>query len=151
MAENKEEQQDPLKGLMSDELIKYLRTVDKARMEYIESVNARRAKDEQEREGVWAEEDKGLMDLKEDLLKSKEMREYLQSRQDAREKFIRQKIEENLTPEDMEKFKVYEELADYFAGQNIVKTFQRGDNYENIVFGVIVYGEEYFMREKDIK
>jgi hypothetical protein len=128
----------------------YNREVSIARDKYVKALRAMKLTKE-ERDAMYDEEDKGKISFKEELIDSPEIKEYFQKIQDAREKFIRDKITSILTPEDLEKFRQYEEYSDYFAGKDIVRTLHQGLGYEDARFGVMIYGEEHWMSEKSIK
>ena len=64
---------------------------------------------------------------------------------------MKDKLKEHLSEVDANKFKEYEKLADYFAGGNVVKTLYSGNGWSDARFGIMIYGEEYWMREKDVE
>ena len=143
MSENIEER---IESAMST----YMQEVSDARDRYVVSMKKERLNKE-EKEIMYAEEDKGEISWKEELIDSSEMKEYFDKLQDVREEFMRKNLQERLSIDDRIKFREYEELADYFAGGNVVKTLYKGHGHEDAKFGIMIYGKEYWMNESDIK
>lgn len=68
-----------------------------------------------------------------------------------REKFMKDRIHKHLNEQDKILFKFYEELADYFAGGKRVVTLQKRGHLEETAFGIMIYGNEYWMTEKKVE
>lgn len=143
MSENIEER---IKSAMST----YMQEVSEARDRYVVSMKRERLNKE-EKEIMYAEEDKGEISWKEELMESEQMIDYFGKVQTAREEFMQKNLKDRLLDEDRIKFKDYEELADYFAGGNVVKTLYKGHGHEDAKFGIMIYGKEYWMKESDIE
>jgi hypothetical protein len=128
----------------------YNREMSEARDKYVKSLREMKlTKDE--RDAMYDEEDKGVISFKEELLSSPEIKTYMDKVQAAREKFMWDKLRDLLTIEDAVKFSQYEDLADYFAGGDVVKTLHTGLGHDDMKFGIMIYGKEYWMKEKDIE
>ncbi len=143
MSENIEER---IESAMST----YMQEVSEARDRYVVSMKKERLNKE-EKEIMYAEEDKGEISWKEELMESEQMIDYFGKVQTAREEFMQKNLKDRLLDEDRIKFKDYEELADYFAGGNVVKTLYKGHGHEDAKFGIMIYGKEYWMKESDIE
>ena len=143
MSENIEER---IESAMST----YMQEVSEARDRYVVSMKKERLNKE-EKEIMYAEEDKGEISWKEELMESEQMIDYFGKVQTAREEFMQKNLKDRLSDEDRIKFKDYEELADYFAGGNVVKTLYKGHGHEDAKFGIMIYGKEYWMKESDIE
>jgi len=128
----------------------YMHEVGEARDRYIKAMKKEKLSKEEE-EKMYAEEDKGEISWKKELIDSPEMKGYLDKVQKAREDFMKEKLAEHLSEEDSKKFKTYEELADYFAGGDRVRTLYQGNGYADANLGIMINGEEYWMKEKDIE
>jgi hypothetical protein len=128
----------------------YMEEVSEARDRYVVSMKKERLNKE-EKEIMYAEEDKGEISWKEELMESEQMIDYFGKVQTAREEFMQKNLKDRLSDEDRIKFKDYEELADYFAGGNVVKTLYKGHGHEDAKFGIMIYGKEYWMKESDIE
>ncbi len=142
MSENIEERIENAMGI-------YMKEVSDARDRYVASMKKERLNKE-EKEIMYHEEDKGEISWKEELMESEQMIDYFNKVQAAREEFMQKNLKERLLDEDRIKFKEYQELADYFAGGNIVKTLYKGHGHEDAKFGIMIYDKEYWMNESDI-
>ena len=135
---------------IEDAMSTYMKEVSEARDRYVASMKKERL-DREEKEIMYNEEDKGEISWKEELMESEQMIDYFNKVQAAREEFMQKNLQDRLSDEDRIKFKDYEELADYFAGGNIVKTLYKGHGHEDAKFGIMIYEKEYWMNESDIK
>jgi len=135
---------------IEDAMSTYMKEVSEARDRYVASMKKERL-DKEEKEMMYQEEDKGEISWKEELMESEQMIDYFNKVQAAREEFMQKNLQDRLSDEDRIKFKDYEELADYFAGGNIVKTLYKGHGHEDAKFGIMIYEKEYWMNESDIK
>jgi len=134
---------------IEDAMSMYMKEVSEARDRYVASMKKERLS-QQEKEVMYTEEDKGEMTWKEELIDSSQMKEYFNKVQAVREEFMKKNLHERLSIDDRIKFREYEELADYFAGGNVVKTLYKGHGHEDAKFGIMIYGKEYWMMESDI-
>jgi hypothetical protein len=89
------------------------------------------------------------IDYKEALMETEEVQQYLANIQKEREAFIRRMLKKHLTFKDRILFFFHEKLSDYFVGKNKVKTIRYIGGYNNYRVGVEIYGEQYWMDEKE--
>jgi len=128
----------------------YVHEVSEARDKYIKAMRKEKLSKEEKLE-MYKEEDKGVISFKEELLESDEMKSYFDKIQGAREKFMEDKLKEHLSEGDRAKFETYKELADYFAGEGVVKTLYQGSGYSDSKYGIMINGKEYWLKESDIE
>lgn len=91
-----------------------------------------------------------LQKLFEDNLKQKfldaEMKEILDKQYESRDEKLRAIIQDNLNKADWNRFKRFEELADYFS--NKVRVIQNRTSYDQTRFGVEINGKTHWIEEK---
>lgn len=85
----------------------------------------------------------------EDFKDDEKVKQLIREMRERRQKKIEETLEEKLTPEDWENFKEFKRLHELLFNKGRIEIKERGDNYDNAEFGVKVYGEEYWFKEKE--
>lgn len=85
---------------------------------------------------------------KEEFINDKEIMKLINQQMENRENFMNKTINKHIRWYDRPLFFIYKKLATYFGTSQRIKLIQQRDGFNNTRFGVIMYGKEYWLDEK---
>jgi hypothetical protein len=98
---------------------------------------------------VCKKEEEDAESFHEMALAEDEILDYVKRKEKEREKWMMSMIRNHLSLYDRFLFFFYKKLADRFGGGNKVVPVQKRDALNDTMFGITIYGKEYWYSEKE--